>query len=109
MTRRIHNFSPGPAALPLEVLTQMQSELLDWKGQGCGVMEISHRGDAFRELTQKIEADLRQLANIPDDYAVLFLPWRRSGSIFDATHESTRRKNQCRLCRYWLLVTTRCE
>jgi phosphoserine aminotransferase len=69
---RVYNFSPGPAALPLDVLEQARDELLDWKHGGMSVMEISHRGKAFMEVAAQAEADLRELMAIPDDYHVLF-------------------------------------
>ncbi len=78
---RLHNFSPGPAALPTEVLEQVQSELLDWANQGCSVMEVSHRGAAFSELAAHLEADLRELLQIPDDYAVLWLQGGATGQF----------------------------
>lgn len=70
---RVFNFSPGPAALPLEVLEQAQGELLDWQQSGMSVMEVSHRGKAFEEVAAEAEADLRELLSIPDHYKVLFL------------------------------------
>ena len=70
---RVHNFSAGPAALPLPVLQDVQQELLEWNGQGASVMEVSHRGKAFVEMAAQAEADLRTLLNIPSNYKVLFL------------------------------------
>ncbi len=70
---RVFNFSAGPAALPTEVLEQVQGELLDWHGIGASVMEISHRGKAFLGIAQQAEADLRELLAIPSNYKVLFL------------------------------------
>jgi phosphoserine aminotransferase len=70
---RVFNFSPGPAALPLEVLEQAQGELLDWQHSGMSVMEVSHRGKAFEEVAAEAEADLRELLSIPGNYKVLFL------------------------------------
>src|ERR1035438_2580156 len=70
---RVFNFSPGPAALPLEVLEQAQGELLDWQHSGMSVMEVSHRGKAFEQVAAEAEADLRELLSIPDNYKVLFL------------------------------------
>ena len=70
---RAYNFSPGPAALPTEVLDQARAELLDWQGSGMSVMEISHRSPAFLEVAATAEADLRALLSVPDDYRVLFL------------------------------------
>lgn len=70
---RVWNFSAGPAALPESVLRQARDDMLDWRGQGASVMELSHRGKPFMELATEIERDMRRLASIPDDYAILFL------------------------------------
>ena len=70
---RVFNFSAGPATLPLEVLEQVQSELLDWNGTGASVMEVSHRGKPFIEMAAAAEQDTRDLLSIPDNYKVLFL------------------------------------
>lgn len=73
MTKRVFNFNPGPAALPLEVLEQAQAEMLDFKGTGMSVMEISHRSKEFESVIQTAEADLRELMDIPANYKVMFL------------------------------------
>ena len=70
---RVWNFSAGPAALPPEVLEQVQDELLNWHGAGMGVMEMSHRGKEFGEILAQTQADLRELLGIPSNYKVLFL------------------------------------
>jgi phosphoserine aminotransferase len=70
---RVFNFSPGPAALPLEVLEQVRDEMLDWNGGGMSVMEVSHRGKAFTAVADEAEADLRELMTIPSNYKVLFM------------------------------------
>src|SRR4030095_14882890 len=70
---RIHNFSAGPAVLPVKVLEQVQRDLLSLPGVGMSVLEISHRSAAFDEIIEGCEADLRTLGNISDDYHVLFL------------------------------------
>ncbi len=70
---RIFNFAAGPAALPLEVLTQVRDELTDWHRSGMSVMEISHRSKAFLAVAREAEADLRTLLSIPAQYKVLFL------------------------------------
>jgi phosphoserine aminotransferase len=70
---RIVNFSAGPAVLPLEVLEEAQRNLVTLPGVGLSVLEISHRSPAFDEIIEGCEADLRQLANIPEGYHVLFL------------------------------------
>ena len=71
--KRVYNFNPGPAALPLEVLQQAQAEMTDYKGTGMSVMEISHRSKEFESIIQTAEADLRELLGIPANYKVLFL------------------------------------
>jgi len=73
MTKRVFNFNPGPGALPLEVLEQAQAELLDFKGTGMSVMEISHRSKEFEAVIEGAQADLRTLLNIPANYKILFL------------------------------------
>ena len=70
---RVYNFSAGPAVLPEEVLREAQEEMLDYRGCGMSVMEMSHRSKMFDNIIQEAEADLRELMNIPDDYKVLFL------------------------------------
>src|SRR5210317_2464690 len=69
---RVHNFSAGPAALPLEVLETIRNDLPDWLGSGMSVMEVSHRGKDFVELAARAESNLRELMQVPDDYSVLF-------------------------------------
>lgn len=71
--KRVFNFNPGPAALPLPVLEQAREEMLDYKGTGMSVMEISHRSKEFEAILQTAEADLRELLAIPANYKVLFL------------------------------------
>ncbi|MCH9673859.1 MAG: 3-phosphoserine/phosphohydroxythreonine transaminase [Gammaproteobacteria bacterium] len=70
---RATNFSAGPAAVPFSVLERVQAELLDWRGGGASVMEVSHRGRDFMEMAAESEAKLRRLMAIPDNYRVLFL------------------------------------
>lgn len=69
----IFNFAAGPAVLPHEVLVQAREELLDWRGTGMSVMEMSHRGKDFMDIAAQAEADLRDLMSIPKNYKVLFL------------------------------------
>ena len=73
MTERIFNFSAGPAIMPLPVLEEAGAHMLALPGVGMSVMEISHRSKTFDEIIQGAEAGLRELLNIPKDYAVLFL------------------------------------
>ena len=70
---RVYNFSAGPAVLPEEVLREAQEEMLDYRGCGMSVMEMSHRSKVFQQIIDEAEADIRTLLQIPDDYAVLFL------------------------------------
>jgi len=73
MTERIHNFSAGPAVLPLPVLEQAQRDLLSLPGIGMSVMEISHRSKPFDEIINGAEAGLRELLGVPEGYHILFL------------------------------------
>jgi phosphoserine aminotransferase len=70
---RIFNFSAGPAVLPEEVLSRAGDEMLDWRGTGMCVMEMSHRGKEFMSIAAEAEKDLRELLAIPKNYKVLFL------------------------------------
>ena len=70
---RVYNFSAGPAVLPEEVLKEAAEEMLDYRGCGMSVMEMSHRSKVFETIIQEAEADLRDLMGIPDNYKVLFL------------------------------------
>jgi len=69
----VYNFSAGPAVLPEEVLQEAADEMLDYRGTGMSVMEMSHRSKAYDTIIKEAEADLRELMNIPDNYKVLFL------------------------------------
>lgn len=71
--KRAHNFNAGPSALPLSVLQKAQEELVDFRGNGMSVMELSHRSAAFEEVHNQAIATLKSLLSIPDDYEVLFL------------------------------------
>ncbi len=71
--KRVYNFSAGPAVLPEEVLLEAQEEMLDYRGCGMSVMEMSHRSSMFQEIFDEAESDLRNLMGIPDNYKVLFL------------------------------------
>jgi phosphoserine aminotransferase len=70
---RIFNFSAGPAVLPEEVLSRAGDEMLDWRGTGMCVMEMSHRGKEFMSIAAEAEKDLRELLAVPQNYKVLFL------------------------------------
>ena len=70
---RVYNFSAGPSTLPLSVLEKAQKEFLDFAGTGMSVTEISHRDKAFDAVVRDAEALVRELLNVPDDYAVIFV------------------------------------
>lgn len=70
---RVYNFSAGPSMLPEPVLQRAREELLDWRGSGMSVMEMSHRGKHFLEIAENLEQSLRELMSIPGNYKVLFL------------------------------------
>ncbi|MFA9283290.1 3-phosphoserine/phosphohydroxythreonine transaminase [Comamonas sp. SY3] len=71
--QRPYNFSAGPAAIPEDVLQQAASEMLDWRGSGMSVMEMSHRGKEFISICEKAEADFRQLLAVPQNFHILFM------------------------------------
>lgn len=73
MEKRVYNFSPGPAVLPLSALQEAQRDLLALPGTGISILEISHRSKAFEKIINQAEANLRALLGIPDNYRVLFL------------------------------------
>jgi len=67
------NFSAGPATLPLQVLQQAGAEITDWQGSGMSVMEMSHRGKHFMRIYHEVQASLRELLAVPDDFVILFM------------------------------------
>ena len=73
MTKRVYNFYPGPATLPLSALKKAQEELLNYKGTGMSVMELSHRSKEYAEIHTGASNLVRELMNIPDDYKILWL------------------------------------
>ena len=70
---RVYNFSAGPAVLPEEVLNEAAAEMLDYRGTGMSVMEMSHRSKSYETIIEDAESDLRDLLHIPENYKVLFL------------------------------------
>src|SRR5262245_13229119 len=70
---RVHNFSAGPAVMPLSVLEEIQRDLLALPGVGMSILEISHRSKTFEDILARAEADVRTLAGVPANYKVLFL------------------------------------
>jgi phosphoserine aminotransferase len=71
--KRAFNFNAGPGALPLPVLERIRAELLDWRGSGMSVMEMSHRSPEFESINAAAEQKLRNLLGISEDYAVIFV------------------------------------
>eukprot|EP00768_Dysnectes_brevis_P008927 gnl/Dysnectes_brevis/848_a936_4308.p1 GENE.gnl/Dysnectes_brevis/848_a936_4308~~gnl/Dysnectes_brevis/848_a936_4308.p1 ORF type:complete len:361 (+),score=182.03 gnl/Dysnectes_brevis/848_a936_4308:276-1358(+) len=71
---RVFNFSAGPATLPAEVLAQAASEMMDYKGSGMSVMEMSHRGPVYSQIHKEAYLDVKKLLNVPDNYHILFCP-----------------------------------
>ncbi len=70
---RVYNFSAGPAVLPEEVLKEAAEEMMDYRGCGMSVMEMSHRSSMFQQIIDEAEADFRELVGVPENYKVLFL------------------------------------
>lgn len=89
----IYNFSAGPAMLPRSVLKKAQSELVNWKGLGTSVMEISHRSKAFMAVAEKAEEDIRSLLSIPNNYKVLFMQGGGRGQFFSVPLNLAKRGN----------------
>lgn len=81
MSERIFNFNPGPAQLPLSILEEAQKDLLNYKGTGMSVMEISHRSKPFEEIILGAEALLKELLQIPENYRVLFIGMGATGQF----------------------------
>jgi len=82
MAARIHNFNPGPAALPLAVLEEAKEEFLDFKGSGMSITEVSHRSAIFDDVLNDAVARLKRLLNLPENYKVLFLQGGASSQFF---------------------------
>ena len=70
---RVYNFSAGPAMMPEPVLEEIAAEVLNYRGSGMSVMEMSHRSKVFQDILAQAEADLRELMHIPENYKVLFV------------------------------------
>ena len=73
MEGRIYNFNPGPAALPLPVLQEAQKDLLNYKGEGISILEMSHRSKTFDGIIKDAERLMKEIMGIPDNYNVLFM------------------------------------
>ena len=72
-SRKIYTFSAGPAIFPMEVLEKAQKEMLDFRGQGISLLEMSHRSKPYEKFQQGVEKNIREVMDIPKDYKVLFL------------------------------------
>ena len=88
---RVYNFSAGPAMMPEPVLEEIAAEVLNYRGSGMSVMEMSHRSKVFQEIRDQAEADLRELMQIPDNYKVLFI--QGGGTVQFAMVASNLMKN----------------
>ena len=100
---RVYNFSAGPAVLPEEVLKEAADEMLDYKGTGMSVMEMSHRSKAYDTIIKEAEADLRDLMNIPDNYKVIFL---QGGASLVPSHTTASTPASSHLRANFELLTT---
>ena len=103
MKKRVHNFSAGPATLPVEILEAIESELYDYEGIGSSIIEISHRDIVFKEVAKKAEISVRKLLSIPEDYDVIFM---QGGATlqFSYTVELCSVRDNRKFCRCRLLV-----
>ncbi len=87
---RPYNFAPGPATLPEEVLIRARDEMLDWRGTGISIMELSHRTDIFLQFINELEQKIRRVMNVPNNYKVLFLPGGAQGQFAAVPMNLTR-------------------
>ena len=92
---RVHNFSAGPAALPTSVLAEIADEMMDYRGCGMSVLEMSHRSSMYQQIIDDAEATLRRLLSISDNYRVLFL---QGGCVF-VIRCGCKKQMQCELRR----------
>ena len=97
MTKRVYNFYPGPATLSLPVLKKAQSELLDYKGTGMSVMEISHRSKEYSEIHTMASALVQKLMNIPDEYKQYGKEERNPKNKNYLDKNKNRKKKQARI------------
>ena len=82
MAGRIHNFNPGPAALPLEVLEEARAEFLDFKGSGMSITEVSHRSALFEDVLNDAVTRLKRLMKLSDDFKIVFLQGGASAQFY---------------------------
>ena len=78
---RVYNFAAGPSTMPVEALETAASEMLNYRGTGMSVMEMSHRSKAYQAIIDEVEALVRELMNVPDNYRVLFLQGGATGQF----------------------------
>ena len=97
---RVYNFSAGPAVLPEDVLKEAAAEMLDYRGTGMSVMEMSHRSKSYETIIEDAESDLRDLLHIPENYKVLFSSGRRFYSVCHGSYEPDE-EPRGRLYHYW--------
>jgi len=100
--KTVYNFNAGPAGLPRDILAEAAAEMLNYKGTGISVMEMSHRSREFEEIITEAEADLRDLMGIPDTYDVLFLQGGAWDPVLRRPHEP-HAKRSCQLYPHRLL------
>ena len=98
--QRIHNFSAGPAVMPLTVLEDIQRNLIALPGVGMSVLEISHRSKAFEDILAQAEADIRTLAGHSDELQGPVSAGRRQPAVLDGADEPARRRPDGRLHRH---------
>jgi phosphoserine aminotransferase len=82
LVKRVYNFNPGPATLPLSVLEKAQEELLDYKGTGMSIMETSHRAKEFDDVIKEASSSMKEIYKLPDNYKVLWLQGGASTQFF---------------------------
>ena len=97
---RVYNFSAGPSTLPESVLEKAGAEILDYRGRGQSVMEMSHRSKVFDEIIKNAERLMRELYKVPDNYKVLFFAGRRFRSILRNSAQFYERRRQGGLHHY---------
>ena len=91
---RTYNFSAGPATMPEPVLEEIRDEMMNYKGSGMCVMEMSHRSPVYQQIIDEAEQDLRDLMHIPDNYKVLFI--QGGATLQFARRPSPRRRSTAR-------------
>lgn len=96
--KRVYNFSAGPSALPLEVLQEVQRDMLDYADTGMSITEMTTAPRLLKQSTTEIEASLRELLNVPDNYYILFVQGGASQQVCRSSSEPARQKQQSRLC-----------